>query len=373
MVSSRTIPDEIILEILLRLPVKSILRFNTLSKHYYSLIRSQFFIDRHLDLVRLTNRLNDRLIESPMQHYLRLFNRRSSPRFRSLESSSCLHNIYSKLEIIGPIDGLYCVVDRNSELLGRGISLWNPATSEEYILPLLPATAKHFVYPCRLGCGFGYDQETNSYKIVTIYPSFLNMNKSMLSMYVFDVSERTWRYYNEEHHDILPSSIITFGGVFFHGACHWIGSPIRLTVDPFPIYKILALDMSMESSRVISLPDVEVTFARSNLSIVTLNGCLALIHSPEYAINEIISFSVWVMAEYGGVESWSMMYRVSLPHGIVGRSLGIFGNRFYVGEGEEGWIASYDLDSKDVERYGLCCSICSFLPYEESLVRIISS
>ncbi|XP_074276853.1 F-box/kelch-repeat protein At3g06240-like [Silene latifolia] len=378
MASTPIFPDEIMIEILLKLPVKSILRCNTLSKHYYSLIHSPFFIRRHLNLGRLNDNFNDRLIASPMVDSFRLFNQTPGC-FMELECPSSLVDNVSKLMISGSVDGLYCVIDRENVFDRRAITLWNPATLEEFFLPITPLTNDDFEddeFPKKcLACGFGYDGNSNNYKVVIIYESISNMFGDMC-MYIFNVSETTWRYHGE-HLGKMFWKITTFVGVFLSGACHWICKFLRGSAlsSCHRGYQVLAFDMSMESSRAISFPDVGDVYVGSNTtSIATLHGSLALIDAIEEDMEgRCSSFNVWVMAEYGVTESWSIMYRVSLSPGIVGRYLGITRDRFYVSEGE-GWMVSYDLNSKDVENYGILdSSICSLLPYEESLVRIISS
>ncbi|XP_074276845.1 F-box protein CPR1-like [Silene latifolia] len=392
MASNTTFTDEIMIEILLKLPVKSILRCNTLSKHYYSMIHSQYFIGRHLNLGRLEDNFNDSLIVTPMVDSLRLFNRRSGC-FMELEFSSSLVDNLSKLIIFGPIDGVYCVIDDRNVFRRLAISLWNPATLEEFVLPVTPLTYDDFgddgvaeltlddylgEFLTRencLACGFGLDIITNNYKVVIIYGSISEINNDMY-MYIFNVSERRW-IYHVEHIAVNSWRITTFVGVFLGGACHWICRFLHGNIFSYryPGYQILAFDMSVESSRAISFPDVGDGYAWSKMtSIATLDGCLALIDARGNDVEgRCSSFNVWVMAEYGVTESWSIMYKVSLSPGIVGRFLGITRGRFYVREGEE-WLVSYDLDSQDVERYGIQDnSICSLLPYEESLVRIISS
>ncbi|KAK9666453.1 hypothetical protein RND81_14G185900 [Saponaria officinalis] len=190
-------------------------------------------------------------------------------------------------------------------------------------------------------------------------------------MYIFNLSEKTWRYH-DECVGVNFWDIKSFDGVFFREACHWICS--FHSFDHNVAYQIFAFDMSTESSITISFPDVGDGCVWFNTSITTLNGCLALVDGlgGEDVEMRFLFFLVWVMADYGVTESWSMRYRVSPPDGIVGQFLGIAGDRFYDSEGE-GWLVSYDVDSKDVERYGILDeSIYNLLPYEESLVRIVS-
>ncbi|XP_074276844.1 F-box/kelch-repeat protein At3g06240-like [Silene latifolia] len=387
MATEPSFPDEILVEILLKLPVKSILRFKTLSKHYYSLIRSQFFIRQHLALARLNDKLNyyDQSIVRPILDSIRLFNNRSSyfeelnapPPFRT----TTVGPSNFKYLISGPVDGLYCYIDPMCDTF----AVWNPSTRETFILPSLSdAYNKHIakvsfrapLYFRRCSaCGFGYDDTTDDYKVVLIH-KFKNINKyKLFSIFTFSVSKCEWRK-TEESFGLDNSNIKSHIGVFVRGACHWLYEPSSNLG-----YSILAFDMSTELHRIIAFPTVGDEHAWSDVCIVTFNGFLGLVNAQEvdctlHWTGVSPSFDVWVMDEYSVTESWTIFYRVSLEPGIVGRFLGIVKNRVYVGEYER-HLVSYDLDSKDKKCYINILDRLNrgyldyFVPYEESLVRII--
>ncbi|XP_074276847.1 F-box/kelch-repeat protein At3g23880-like [Silene latifolia] len=383
MATKTCFPEDLVVEILVRMPVKSVLRCKASSKHYYSLIRGQCFILRHLRLGKL-----NRSFLSPVLGSVHVFARGGHGKV--LERTPCiveeLSNVdghYHKIQsICGPIDGLYCVIERNNNSSRRRIALWNPATREHFILPN-PEHNNYFGKKTRLEAGliddfcirafgFGHDCNENNYKVVIIYALISDMLDNKLYFYIFDVSKREWRNY-EEIISLNPWNIESNVGVFVRGGCHWVcPPPLQGTVSG---YTILAFDMSMERHRNIPLPESVIDeYVWSTNSIVTLNGCLALINSPGVDTKERSwCFNVWVMGEYGVNESWIFLYRVSLAPGIVGRFLGLIGDRFYVAE-EEGCLVSYNLRSKNDERYDIIDNnVRHIVPYEESLVRIVES
>ncbi|XP_074276841.1 F-box/kelch-repeat protein At3g23880-like [Silene latifolia] len=370
-------PEDLIEEIIIRMPVKSILRCKALSKHYYSLICSQCFILRHLRLGKLNNnKLFDRSFLSPMLGSVHLFERGRHPKVLEripciVEGSSNVDGHYHKIQsICGPVDGLYCVMETNNNPSRRRIAVWNPATREHFILPTDDLCIRAF--------GFGHDCNKNNYKVVIIYLLISDMFDKKLYFYIFDVSEGERRNY-EECLSLDPWIIESDVGVFSRGGCHWVCPPSlrgNNTASGFDTgYTILAFDMSKETHRIFPVPGGVVDENEwSTNSIVTLNGCLALINTQGMDMEGRSScFNVWVMEEYGVTESWMLLYRVSLPPGTVGQFLGLIGDRFFVAE-EEGWLVSYDLRSKDDERYDIVDNnICHIVPYEESLVRIFAS
>ncbi|XP_074274760.1 F-box protein CPR1-like isoform X1 [Silene latifolia] len=370
MASESIFPDEIMIEILLRLPVKSILRCKTLSKHHYSLIHSQFFIRRHLAL----GRLNDKSIVSPIQGSVHLFDRRG--RIEILEVPSPFADEppnYHGHVAYDPVEGLYLVI----EPMKDRFAVWNPSTREHLLLPPVPSEENSSDTGIRdLQCfayGFGYDDITNDYKFVLISEDVDVVAPNAKSFNIFSVSKGEWRSI-EGWSGVVPLHI-NFGiGVFVHGACHW-----EYASSGRPGFTILAFDMLTESHRFIALPTVGDEYVWSDAFIVSFNGCLGLVNEQvENRVENnmtvlISSFDVWVMAEYGVTESWKILHRVLLPDGIGGRYLGIVRGRFYITKGD-GCMVSYDLYSKDEEHYDILDDVFrSLLPYEESLVRIIKS
>ncbi|XP_074278767.1 F-box/kelch-repeat protein At3g06240-like [Silene latifolia] len=371
MASESIFPDEIMIEILLRLPVKSILRCKTLSKHHYSLIHSQFFIRRHLSL----GRLNDQSIISPIQDSVRLFDRRGH--IEVLETSPTIFdessNYYGDV-VCDPVEGLYLVIDPMKDRF----AVWNPSTREHFLLPPVPSAYDDYdTRICDRQCyayGFGYDDITNDYKFVLIYDINLEISEdvdvvsqNIKSFNIFSVSKGEWRSI-EEWSGVVPELINFCSGVFVHGACHW-----EYTSSGRPGFTILAFDMLTELNRFIALPTVGDEYAWSEAFIVSFSGCLGLVNAQKGGnmTGLSLSFDVWVMAEYGVLESWKILHRVMLPDGIGGRYLGIVRDRFYITKGD-GCLVSYDLYSKDEERYDILDSdVGSLLSYEESLVRII--
>ncbi|XP_074276852.1 F-box protein CPR1-like [Silene latifolia] len=383
MASHPTFPDDIMVEILLKLPVKSILRCNTLSKHYYSLIHSQYFIRRHLNLGRLNANLYDQAIASPVVGSVRLFDRIGH--FKSLDDLSPIVQFFTmffKRLICGPVNGLYCVI----EAVFSFTVVLNPATKEQSLFrrallkrnntkgnQIVTKTYEEAIRRC-YACGFGYDDTTDDYKVVLIYGYASDTAEDCSIMvkskfYILNVSTREWRN-SEQCFGIKAWNIKSNVGIFVHGACHWVYT----TPSHDSAYSILAFDMLTESYRIITFPTVRDEYDWSEeCIIVAFNGFLGLVnaHRVHYRKALSSSFDVWAMIEYGVTESWTILHRVSLKPGIVGRFSGIVGNRFYVRQ-SDGWLVSYDLDSKDEERHGISdINVENLLPYEESLVRIV--
>ena len=127
--------DEIVEEILARLPAKSLVRFNIVCTKWRSLISDPNFVRKHLNHV---------LLDPSNNHRKLIVN--SSPKIYSIDYqeplSSTNHNFPLKsphgLCILGACNGLLCIGFTNMGGCGHdnsNIILWNPLFKHYKILP----------------------------------------------------------------------------------------------------------------------------------------------------------------------------------------------------------------------------------------------
>ncbi|KAI9127218.1 hypothetical protein K1719_001777 [Acacia pycnantha] len=168
--------EEIITDILKRLPVKSLIRFQCVCKHWKDLIKSPCFINDHLHY------------STPQNSCLLLeynFPRKPS-QLRLVDWEMQIHQIHPPRtfnRIIGSINGLLCLVNDDWKCL-YPFFLWNPATRE---VRQLPTPRKHD-NPCRCAAGFGYS--INDYKIVRIY---CDLDHAFSRAEVYSLSTGSWK------------------------------------------------------------------------------------------------------------------------------------------------------------------------------------
>ncbi|CAI0397686.1 unnamed protein product [Linum tenue] len=73
------------------------------------------------------------------------------------------------LTVAGNCDGIFCIVDTDPNIEGApDVILWNPATSETKLLPASTAIPRRTLYPHQQITGFGFDPQTNDYKVARI-------------------------------------------------------------------------------------------------------------------------------------------------------------------------------------------------------------
>ncbi|KAK4259507.1 hypothetical protein QN277_005831 [Acacia crassicarpa] len=166
--------EEIITDILKLLPVKSLIRFQSVCKPWENLIKSALFITEHL---HYSTHQNSCLL-------LKYGNFSSQTlHLRLLDWEMQIHEILHSrtfTRLIGSINGLLCLYP---------FVLWNPATREVRQLPL--PRKQHD--PCRSTTGFGYSPVVNDYKIVRIYSNFEPDGYTLTGAEVYSLSTDSWK------------------------------------------------------------------------------------------------------------------------------------------------------------------------------------
>ncbi|KAM7259142.1 hypothetical protein ACFE04_014883 [Oxalis oulophora] len=148
MIINKNLPEDIVIDILLNLPVKALTRFACVSKPWYSLIKGDdTFIRKH-------HRLNAEHLLAVVKHYDSALDnvKDADPKlFPAVEDYTDFH---------GHCNGILCFYN---SFYGKGI-LWNPSNRETRVLPMFP----HGYTKQRKWCGLrlGFDERTDDYKVV---------------------------------------------------------------------------------------------------------------------------------------------------------------------------------------------------------------
>lgn len=282
---SSDLPGEVVYQILSKLPVKSLLRFRSVSKPWRDVISELNFGKFHLT-------------ETANFDRQKLFISISSCSFYSIdyESDSCeIERLcfpvkkYRDACVFGSCNGLVLLGHQGDNML----VLWNPSIRV------------HKKFPCPnfedagILTGLCYDCFTNDYKVV------FSMSEDNNRIGVFSI--RTDEYVEIEDFPYLIKSDlngVALNGVTLNGVLHWVGIPKD---DPFA-RQIVYLDMREMKIKEVLLPK----YWSHDFSLFAMGGCLcAYYHS--HNTNTVI---VWKMKEYGVKESWtwfSIYFPVEFP------------------------------------------------------------
>ncbi|KAL2921062.1 hypothetical protein RDABS01_012553 [Bienertia sinuspersici] len=296
-------PDEIILQILARLPIKSLFRFRTVCKYWHQLLSDKYFVHLYNEmsvkssmiLVEITevSESKSRLI---CVDYLRGV------------SEFPLDFLKDRVRVRASCNGLLCC----SSIPDKGVFyVCNPMTRELKMLPKSRERPVTRFYPdgeaTLVGIACDLSDNTKFNVVLAGYhrPFGYSPTKTFICM-VYNSEINKWRKFvtlQEEHFTQMNRNQV----VFVNGMLHW------LTVS----YScILVLDLEIDVWRKIYLPD-EMSYGSGNrMYLLESDGCLSVVQISEAWMD------IWVMENYEKQE-WRMVDRVSLRC-IRGLAPGIF-------------------------------------------------
>uniref|UniRef100_A0A2N9HUR4 F-box domain-containing protein n=1 Tax=Fagus sylvatica TaxID=28930 RepID=A0A2N9HUR4_FAGSY len=282
-VSYDFLSDEIVTQILLRLPIKSIITSICVCKTWKSIIQNPTFISTHLHHSTTTNHLLLFTIFSGSKQIYALHNDDDNDftehtRFDFLVDS---FTINPRFRVVATCNGLVCFSD---DLLGytNRFYLWNPCVRKYVKLPYPNFTFEdgdEFIH----SIGFGFDRKTNDYKVVRMVSPQddpdCGKDRPMVEVYTLSTGE--WRMVTP----VLSPICILHDcptPAFVNGALHWIG--VRRDTTAFVNGALLWIGHRMNGE----------------LSAVYGNS-IALFHSSYFRG----FLDIWVMKEYGVASSWT--------------------------------------------------------------------
>ncbi|KAH7838320.1 hypothetical protein Vadar_024959 [Vaccinium darrowii] len=258
-------PFDVIVVILLRLPVKPLLRFSLILENYTL----------------------------------------SSVNFESLDNAVELDNPLKSDDfltvILGSCDGLICLIN-NGE---RELAIWNPSTRRCQKLPFTEdeypgyATgAPHEIY------GFGYDSVTDDYKLARFVQFLRRDDRDSFGSFVkvYSMKSNSWRRIEDFPYYLHCER---FCGVLVCSALHWVvGRNLSDTAN-----SVAAFDLTSEDYKLVPQPEFSDNTFRMN--IAELGGCLCILCN-----HNKVRVDVWVMKDYGVKESWKKLFSVAQPEVI---------------------------------------------------------
>ncbi|XP_043693193.1 F-box protein CPR1-like [Telopea speciosissima] len=201
--AAKKLPEDLIVEILSRLPVKSLLRFRCVCKPWCVLITDPTFVKMHINRSLATNSNLIFILIKPSFN-LQFFNLNDGD--EQLEAAveidhPPLYNSEFKAELVGSCNGLLCIT-----YSVHIIFLWNPLTRRHQKLPDTPITPiELFEFPVRFDYhpnivyGFGYDATTEDFKLVRIVQFYTRYQHSdrhysgHSEVKVYSLSTNSWR------------------------------------------------------------------------------------------------------------------------------------------------------------------------------------
>ncbi|KAH6804419.1 hypothetical protein C2S51_032666 [Perilla frutescens var. frutescens] len=263
------LPEEMLINIFSRLPVKSVGKCRCLATRWRTLLSTPKFIKSHL----IQNSRRENLILISTDGFVRSVVDGTVSRKLELPDDCA--------RVAGPCDGLVLLVTpENVKYVVNPITLMQVKINDSLALKKVD----HSDY------GFGYDRKSNDYKIVALSTRLLNR---FSFVDVYSVKLGVWKRIHN-----LPYEHISMCGAFVNNAIHWlVCGPLFLDENI-----VLAFDLAdevfvkMPAPRPSGFDDVE-QFVLTKL--VVIEGCLCLVYQT------IRQMELWIMKEYGVPDSWT--------------------------------------------------------------------
>ncbi|KAL5710457.1 hypothetical protein ACHQM5_021016 [Ranunculus cassubicifolius] len=286
---AKDLPQEVINDILSRVPAIDLIKFRSVSKFWlYLLSIDLHFHKSHFNMMKIQS--NPSIIAMGVDN---------NQLYYSSDITSCDHAKKIDLPfddstargnylIFGICNGLICL-SKHSSMPQENFSkvhIWNPVAKDHVTIPCTPI----FTSDLPTVFGFGCNQVTNEYKVILLYRS----RKITTTVSVYTLGTKNWRtlrwipYYVSRHSSCAP---------LINGALHWIAAE---TVSLTSQEKILSFDIKDEVFREILPPEYP-----RNMRVGGLGGLLSVSGDLGDKI-----LHVWVMKEYGVAESWIKQFRI---------------------------------------------------------------
>ncbi|CAA3030594.1 F-box kelch-repeat At3g23880-like [Olea europaea subsp. europaea] len=279
------IPRDVIIEILSRLPVKSLLRFKCVCKSWRSIITGHSFIYEHLNMA-LVDCKRARLLIMHIDPHTRatVFSLFTNEQLKAPKNLRFHTKPQGHFRIMGPCHGLFCLYDYYENFF-----LWNPATREIKDMPKTPIRlSREFVHkPNNALYGFGFDLKTRDYKVVKMLWSDYKDGVGEYRVYVYTLSTNSWRKIDVALLTRVYYSFSYYNSAYVNGTYYWWA---RLF--------IVCFDISNEQLWMIRLP--KLIFppmegdVRASTTFNEYNGSLAVFFFLQNETETCLNCGHWI-------------------------------------------------------------------------------
>ncbi|XP_059632199.1 F-box/kelch-repeat protein At3g06240-like [Cornus florida] len=283
---SQRLPDDLLCNILSRLPVLNLMQYRCVSKSWQSMISDPQFIKTHLHQSTQSLDTQRLMVTHPFNGY-----------FISLDYESCHESkwvvspwksSYSYAEVLCSCDGLFLLrlhykpFRSPNKTSNKEFVLWNPSI-RKYVKFSCPYNAINYISSELYGLCF--DSSTNGYIVIILSRRF------GICVWVFDLKTLSWKDISDSSFSISDRE----NGVLVNGALHWIVTSKKCD-SPVIVY----FDLMVEKFKEVPKPDYGSKFVKFGL--VDLSGWLCL-----YGWTDQTQVDIWAMKEYGKKESWTKL------------------------------------------------------------------
>ncbi|KAJ9174391.1 hypothetical protein P3X46_013038 [Hevea brasiliensis] len=304
------LPQELLAEVLSRLPVKSLLKCRCVSKTWYSLIADPSFIAQHLKKTAARNSgllffsYSTRELVWPFKENVRylLYPDESFPANPVEELDCPFKGIKRFVNIVGSCNGVFCLSDDVYGKYAEKAFLWNPSVRKIVDIPCPNFTFTSYG-PYIPSLGFGFDSTTDDYKLVRIVYSHFIFDEIRPFVEIYSLRSRGWRKVKKDLKYFITARSTS---AFLNGACHWVAT--KRGNGPGVRDVIVSFSLGEEVFGEMEVPDCLVK-KYHYMDVAVFDGSLLLVAS--FKLTGEGCFTVWMMKEYGIPGSWTKLFNIS--------------------------------------------------------------
>lgn len=320
-----SLPREIALDILSRLPITSIIQSRFVCRAWHTSSLDQNLAYLHLSEAVKRDPFLLFHCDYPIRNQLYFVEFADDDKGKMRRISTPFSASMSEFNVVGSCNGILCLSD---SLYKDAVYIYNPFTRDYKELPKTRQYEdQEVVY------GFGFHPGTNEYKVVKIvyHWNFLNTGSwhtrriripghSKSEILVFSFRSNTWRSIGKVPYQIERRSS---QALFTNGRLHWLTRSMYKNVRGL---LIICFDIADEQFHEVPRPDFSVQNGL-NYHLTLLRGCLSAVVCSHGELE------IWVMKEYNVKESWIKEFRMGayLPELLqqkLQRPFRIWGNTF---------------------------------------------
>lgn len=306
---NRSLPRDLVIEVLCLLPAMSLVRIKSVCKLWLSVIEDPEFIKIHMHRSQIMAKNKTSLLMISKDDAYQ-----SRPRFTSIDFQYYLH-MPLNFNVVGSCNGIICLVAK------KHCYFWNPSTMQSKELPKYPE-----FYPKaldynhhRVKVAFVFDSISDEYKVLRfICPQTYWRTTAVPAVQLYSTGTDSWKVINFPDESPLESPRLTLGPVI-DGVLHmgYKGQLVSFdlhnevfTVISFPCSRLVTSDvLDYESSAAVIIQSKR---KRSRISLWTLaDVCGELFWIKKF---DIVNRNIyWVHSYLGG----GLLYGIKLGSKIL--------------------------------------------------------
>ncbi|XP_057422787.1 F-box/kelch-repeat protein At3g23880-like [Lotus japonicus] len=338
------LPHDLMVDILLRQPVKSLMRFKAVSPTWRSFISNPHFAKAHFHLAAAPTH---RLLLNRINHDSDVESLDLQPSLGNPSAVVTLKFPAPYFRTLGSCRGILLLAKKLAPSLDDLI-VWNPSTGchrkvplsydhwDSWYDPLLTPNISHFdllsssLYCFRDGPsthtippyylldsdlhGFGYDPSKDDYLFVLIRLGEFHPSQVTNRIGVLSLKTNVPSFYGDQVEYMAIGGPWTLTGLYLNQTLHWVVTSEEIDCV------IIAFDLLERSLTEIpfsyELNEKLVSYAGYHLGV--LGGCLSLCYSaegvnfPEEGHYDYEMTEIWVMKEYKVQDSWTKTFVISV-------------------------------------------------------------